>query len=754
MKKEKFAGTLTGPGARHQSLRPLRLLVAPLLLLAICTHAPAQTYQGRILGTVTDQSGAVVSKARVIITNVETGAVREVETSDTGDYTAPNLSPGLYSVVAEAQGFKKSERPSIRLEVARDARIDMVLTPGDIAESVTVTDEAPLVDTTNTTLGGTFSNKAINDLPLNGRDFQNLVVLRPGVQRATGGGFLSISSNGNRPENNNFIVDGTDNNDPYYGTTVINAEGVQGTPGTILPIDAIQEFNTQENPAAEYGWKPGAIINLGLKSGTNELHGTAYYFGRNDNLDARNFFNPEPDPQKELRMHQFGASAGGPIIRNKTFIFGAYEGIRSFVSNSNQVTTPVTASLGGDPENSIPDAIAHLASLGIPVDPLSANIIGTGAFTGNGAYPGLIPVNSGALGTQLNLGFPNTNRNDNFVIKVDHHLTDKQTLTGRYFFGDSLQQEQDIAVLRPEWRSQSQLRAQVLGFNWVWAPTGKWTNEARFGYNRFWQAILTVDNEANPATAYGINTGVTDPVNFGMPRIDIQGFNQLGGNSGWPLLTTPNQTYQFVDNISYTTGPHSFRFGGEVRHGTTANLRNRRGKARIRFRGDRAFAGSTPLEDFLAGAPASGEIFVGNSLRHVSINSFGAFIQDDWRRSPRLTINVGLRYDYNSVIKERDNLIGNFDPAVGLQQVGINIERPYEPDRNNLAPRFGLAWDPWGKGKTVFRAGGGLIYEIPILALFLGQNGVNNAVTPGLNAIPTGAVGSNIAGTIAAADRK
>lgn len=751
MERENFSKTLTGPHARHQALKTLRLLVAPLLFLAFCTHAPAQTYQGRILGTVTDQSGAVVAKVRVIITNVETGAVREVETSDTGDYTAPNLSPGLYSVVAEAQGFKKSERPSIRLEVARDARIDMVLTPGDIAESVTVTDEAPLVDTTNTALGGTFSNKAINDLPLNGRDFQNLVVLRPGVQRATGGGFLSISSNGNRPENNNFIVDGTDNNDPYYGTTVINAEGVQGTPGTILPIDAIQEFNTQENPSAEYGWKPGAIINLGLKSGTNELHGTAYYFGRNDNLDARNFFNPEPDPQKELRMHQFGASAGGPIIRNKTFIFGAYEGIRSFVSNSNQVTSPVTASLGGDPENSIPDAIAHLGTLGIPVHPLSANIIGTGAFTGNGAYPGLIPVNSGALGTQLNLGFPNTNRNDNFVIKVDHHLTDKQTVTGRYFFGDSLQQEQDIAVLRPEWRSQSQLRAQVLGFNWVWAPTGKWTNEARFGYNRFWQAILTVDNEANPATAYGINTGVTDPVNFGMPRIDIQGFNQLGGNSGWPLLTTPNETYQFVDNISYTTGPHSFRFGGEVRHGTTANLRNRRGKARIRFRGDRAFAGSTPLEDFLAGAPASGEIFVGNSLRHVSINSFGAFIQDDWRISPRLTINLGLRYDYNSVIKERDDLLGNFDPAVGLQQVGINIERPYEPDRNNFAPRFGLAWDPWGKGKTVFRAGGGLIYEIPILALFLGQNGVNNAVTPGLNAIPTGAVGSNIAGTIAAA---
>src|SRR5258705_4766253 len=192
---------------------------------------------------------------------------------------------------------------------------------GSVTETVTVTEQVPLVETTNDTLGGTFSNTSINDLPLNGRDFQNLVVLHPGMQRSPGGGFLAISSNGNRPENNNFIVDGTDNNDPYYGTTVINAEGVQGTPGTILPIDAIQEFNAQEHPSAEYGWKPGAIINLGLKSGTNQIHGTIYDFERNSFFDARNFFNTKPDPQKALRQHQFGASFGGPIKRGKTFYF-------------------------------------------------------------------------------------------------------------------------------------------------------------------------------------------------------------------------------------------------------------------------------------------------------------------------------------------------------------------------------------------------------------------------------------------------
>src|SRR5262247_535582 len=298
-------------------------LLIPLLAMIFSLTVAAQTYQGRILGSVADQSGAAVRGAKVTITNVGTGATRALETNEAGDYVAPNLPPGRYKIAVEADGFKKVERPEVRLEVAKDIRIDVSLQPGAVAETVTITEDAPLIETANNTLGGTFSNKSINDLPLNGRDFQNLVVLRPGVQRSTGGGFLSISSNGNRPENNNFIVDGADNNDPYYGTTVINAEGVQGTPGSILPIDAIQEFNAQENPSAEYGWKPGAIVNLGLKSGTNELHGTAYIFERNNAFDARNFFNPKPDPKKALRQHQFGGSAGGPVIKSKLFYFGA-----------------------------------------------------------------------------------------------------------------------------------------------------------------------------------------------------------------------------------------------------------------------------------------------------------------------------------------------------------------------------------------------------------------------------------------------
>jgi hypothetical protein len=655
----------------------------------------------------------------------------------------------VYKITVELTGFKRLERVGVRLEVAKDARIDFVLEPGAVTESIQVTEQAPLLETTNDSQGGSFANKAINDLPLNGREYQNLVVLRPGVQRSPGGGFLSISSNGNRPEDNNFIFDGIDNNDPYYGAQIVNTEGVQGTPGSILPIDAIQEFNAVENPPAEYGWKPGAIVNVGIKSGTNDVHGTGYYFGRNDDLDARNFFNKEPDPKKELRLHQFGASIGGPIRKNKTFLFGAYEGVRALVANSETLASPATVSVG-DPTASIPDAIANVTAR------CATSSVACGVSALSLKLASLFPANDGKNSSGpglLTIGFPNRNRNDNFVIKGDHHFNERHSVAARYFFGDSLQVERDIPVLRPEWQSQSQYRAQVVGANYVWTPSTRWVNEAKFGYNRFWQAILTVDHDKDPKTTYGINTGVTKPIDFGMPEIALQSFTSLGGNHGWPLLTIPNETFVFSDNVSYTVGTHTLRFGGEFRDGRTHNIRDRFGKSRIRFGGGElstlcncypAGTSSSDLEDFIAGLPrgtitgkSGGRIFIGDSERFVSMLSFGAFFQDDWRVTPRLTVNAGLRYDLNSTIRERRDLLANFDSVNGIRQVGKGIGSPYDVDFNNVAPRLGIAWNPWGKGKTVFRAGGSITYEIPHLAIFLGQNGVNNASTPGLNVIPT-----------------
>jgi Carboxypeptidase regulatory-like domain len=255
--------------------------ILALLFLSFSGSLFAQTSQGRILGTVTDKSGAIVAGASVTVTNTDTQVSRELVTAKSGDYVAPNLEPGTYFVKATAPTFATEIRTGVLVEVAKDARVDLKLQPGAVSETMTVTGAAPLVDSTNDVLGVTFSNEAINEVPLQGRDFQNLVVLEPGIQRTPCGGFLSTTSNGNRPEDNNYIIDGLDDNDAYYGTTVINEEGVQGTPATHLPIDALSEFNVQTSPEAEFGLKPGAIINLGIKSGTNALHGSAYYFNRN-----------------------------------------------------------------------------------------------------------------------------------------------------------------------------------------------------------------------------------------------------------------------------------------------------------------------------------------------------------------------------------------------------------------------------------------------------------------------------------------
>ena len=706
-------------------------------VLLCCAASLGQTNSGRILGTIRDQTGAVVAGATIVITDLERGASRRVTSNEVGEYVAADLPPGLYKVSVQAPNFKRAERPSTRLEVARDVHLDLQLHPGAPNEVVEVTDEAPLVETTNDTLGGTFTNKAINDLPLNGRDFQNLVVLRPGVQRYPGGGFLSISSNGNLPEDNNVIIDGVDNNDPYYASTVINAEGVQGTPATHLPIDAIQEFNAQENPSAEYGWKPGATINIGLKSGTNSLHGSTYYFGRNSALDARNWFNQRPDPQHPLRTHQFGATIGGPLVPNRAFYFLAYEGVRAVIGNSEILATPVTSSLGAVPSarfDSIPDAMASLSSHGVPINSISSTLVA------------LFPQNNSSS-TDIPLGFPNQTREDNGLAKLDFHLGERHVLTARYLVGDSLQTERDIPVLRPEWQSQAVTRAQLAGGTWTWTPASRWANEAKFGFNRFWQTILTVDHGRDPQT-YGINTGITDPINFGMPQISIFGFTPLGGNPNWPLETIPSQTLQGSDNVSYIRGRHTLRFGGEIRHGSTSNLRDRYGKGRIRFIGGNAWRSpemetqSSPLEDFLAGLPDTGRIFVGDSRRHVSLKSFGAYVQDDLRMSSRFVMNLGLRYELSSTIRERENLLGNFDPNRGLVQVARDVSTPYNIDPNNFAPRVSFAWDPTGKSNTVIRAGAGIAYAIPPISTFIGPKSLTtNAATEGLNVVPTGAAG-------------
>ena len=705
-----------------------RLASAIVIVCSLTAGVSAQTSQGRILGTVTDKSGAVVPGATVVVKNTATDVTRTLATSSSGEFLAPSLDPGSYLVTATAAGFKRSERSGIKLEVAKDVRVDIQLEPGGATETVTVTEEAPLVDTTNDVLGGTFSNQSINELPLQGRDFQNLLTLRPGVQRIPGGGFLSISSNGNRPEDNNFLVDGTDDNDVYYGTTVINAEGVQGTPATHLPIDAIQEFNTMENQQSEYGWKPGAVVNVGVKSGTNQFHGTAYEFLRNSAFDARNYFNPYPQASSALNLNQYGGSIGGPIVKDKLFFFANYEGAQHKVGNPYNVFSPATVPTG-DPSTSLVDAFAECNATA------SCNSLSQNVAT---YYPANLAVTDPNDPTAVNLNLNNTNSENNFITKVDYHPSQNHTISGRYFYGRSDQVEEDVSVLQPYFLSAAKTRVNVGGASWTWTPNSKWVNNLRFAYNSFWQQLDPVDAGKDPKTTYGINTGVTDPVNFGFPEIRVSGFSRLGGNGAWPLFTTPNQTYQVSDNVSVVLGRHNLRFGGEYRYGSTENTRDRYGRARVDFSSRN---GLSALENFAYGNPRSGRIFIGDSKRSVHMTAFGGYVQDDWRATPCLTINAGLRYDLALPIKEANNLLGNFDLQQGVVQVGKQIDSPYNIDGNNFAPHLGVTYDLFGDGKTVVRAGYGMTYELPHISVFIGQNGVNNASTTGLNTIPTGAQG-------------
>jgi Carboxypeptidase regulatory-like domain/TonB dependent receptor len=712
----------------------------------------SQTYTGRILGTVTDASGAVVPGATVVVTDVQRGVSRTLTTDQAGEYVAPDLQPGVYKVRVTAKGFKTVERVNVPLEVAKDLRIDVPLQTGEISQTIEVMEEVPLVDTNSATLGGTLSNKEINDLPLNGRNYENLLQLRPGVMRYPGGGFSTTSANGLRAEDNAYLIDGLFNSEPFSGQSIINGAGIAGDSATILPVDSIQEFNLQQNPPAEYGWKPGAIVNVGLKSGTNSLHGTAYGFYRDTIFDSRNYFNTDISPKTPRSLKQFGATLGGPIVPHKLFFFGGYEGQRYRVGNSGLEASPAMPSLptssspdctfiaSGDCTNSITNAIQDLqaapAGLGITVSPVSLALAGCQLgppVTCNGKG---FPLNNGAnpAGPGLiNVTLPNTVNADNAIGKVDFHINDHHTLSGLYFYGNNKGTVNDAGEVQPQWLTQIHTRSQVTGLNWTWIPGSRWVNEARGGYNRLYQPTFTADHNV-PASSYGINTGVTNPLYGGLPIITILPFNvpEILGGFVWPKVQGPDTRIQFVDHVSYTRGKHAFKLGGELHRDSFSGGAYAGGRGRLKFLGGGAFTTSTPLEDFFAGDPAVGLVLIGDPTRHIHNFSEAGFFQDDWRVAKNLTLNLGLRYEYNGVIKEEHNLLGNFDPNVGNVQVGQQISSPYQGDHTNFAPRAGFAWDLFGTGKTVLRGGGGIIYETVNWESFLAFNN-----TLGLPSIPT-----------------
>ncbi len=635
----------------------VRVLAAVCAVLLVCTPAFPQGSSGRILGVVTDQSGANVGNATVTITDVARGVSQTLTTDSDGAYVALNLLPGTYTVRAEYKGFKAFERKNILLEVGKDVRIDAVLQPGSKTETITITEDVPMVDTTSTTLGGTISNEIINDLPLNGRNYQNLISLRPGTSVYPGGGPWTQTTNGIRPEDTSYIVDGITNDDSFMGLSITNMAAVLGDAATILPIDAIQEFNTQVNPKAEFGWKPGAITSVGLKSGANQIHGTAYGFGRKDSWDARNYFNPVGTAKQPLELEQYGGSFGGHIVPDRLFYFGAFEGQMYTVGNALGALVPTSAHVNvpgaangcillvtGDCTNSVKDATDDLAAVATAAGrPFSVNSLSNyllGFYTPNNQ--------TGPNANSVTLTFPNVNSSKNALGKVDYHINDHHTLSGSYFFGNNTIVGMDFNELLAQFRTKVHSRAQLVSGHWAWTPSSTWANELRGGFTHFTLQILP--NDLN--FAYNINTGLSNPLLKGIPNIRISGFTQLGAFHNFPKIVGPDKVYDLIDQVSYLRGEHAFKFGGELRRDLVHQATYRAGRGRVRFLGGNTpdprnpgtTLNSTPLEDFLAGFPTKATFLAGDPTRNISQWLYAGYLQDDWRITRKITLNLGFRY--------------------------------------------------------------------------------------------------------------
>ncbi len=678
--------------------------LALVLLLAISVPSFAQTFRGTILGTVMDPNGAVVSGATVTARNVATGIERSTVTDDFGNYTIAELQTGVYEVKAEKTGFQTTTVTEVEVAVAAEKRADVTLAVAGSEAMVTIA-AANQVETTTNTLGGSIRTREVADLPVNGRDFTKFLVMIPG---ATGdpsgatdspGSFGLFSANGNRGRANNYLIDGTDMNDGYRNLPAINEAGVFGTPATILPIEAISEVAILSNFEAEYGRNAGAIVNIVTKSGTNDFHGSLFEFVRNNKLDARNFFNPKPDPETAFRNNQFGGSLGGPIVRNRTFFYFAYEGQRERVGLNSTARVP-------DP--------LEIAALGGPSNPVIANLLARNPW----------PTPNRPLPLFDNSGQPNlfvttraSNDVDSLIGKIDHSFDKDNQLTGRYFYGTS-DQSFPLAILAgnilPGYNTVTPTKVHLVSISYLKILSPTRVNELRFGYNRFRQGFFPEDGDFDPGSI-GLNTGITDPQDFGLPLIRIQddlGIANIGATLSVPRART-DINYHLIDNFSLKHARHDLKFGYEFRRTTVSQFFDAGYRGRLDF-------GS--LADFLAGDLGGGRAARGNSNRNTFQNSHAGYLQDSLRWNSRLTLNLGLRWDYFGVIGEKNNLLSNFDPTRGLVLVGSpELPRLYPRDFNNFSPRVGFAWDLGGKGKTVVRGGWGLFYDAFSQDFFAGQ---------------------------------
>lgn len=688
-------------------LRAVASLLLSMAVIGVGSPARAQTFRGAILGTVLDQTQAPIPGAQVTAKNQGTGLTRSTVTDDSGNYYLPELPIGSYTLTVEKQGFGSVTQPDVRVEVAGERRVDVTLAPARLAERVEVKAQVPLVQSTTDVLGGTIEASQAVNLPVNGRDYIKLIFMNPGVSgspdQATDspGSFGLFTANGARGRSNNYLLDGTDMNDGYRNLPSINQAGVFGTPATILPVEAIAELAVLSNFEPEYGRNAGAVVNIVTKSGTNEFHGSASEYFRNDRLDARNFFNIAPNPKTAFRNNQFGAALGGPITRDRTFFFVDYEGQRERVGLNSVARVPTAA---------------EIASLGGPTNPVIKALLQRNPW----------PAANINLGAPLFDSNPNasvttraTNDVDSFIGKIDHNFNERNLVTGRYYFGNS-DQSFPLALLAgnllPGYNTVTPTRVNLISVSYLRVLSPTKVNEARFGFNRFTESFFPEDRSFDPKSIGLSNGGATRDT--GLPFIRLTGYASIGSNLSLPR-GREDTNWQFIENYSWKLNRHEVKLGYEFRRTFIHGFFDAGYRGRIDFR-DSDMASS--LSDFLQGVPTGGRQAKGSPDRDTFQNSHAWYAQDSFRWSRRLTLNYGVRWDYYGVIGEEKNLLSNFDAVNGLRMVGAStLPRLYNRDWNNFAPRASVAYDLTGNGKTVLRAGYGFFYDVFSQDFFAGQ---------------------------------
>jgi hypothetical protein len=731
-----------------------RMAAAVLVCVALAAWprgSEAQAVTGTILGTVVDSTGAIVEGAKVTITNSGTGLTRTVTTDKLGEYTAPSLPTGNYVVTAEMTGFKIAALSGIELGVDQRVRIDVTLELGTMTETVTIQAATPLLQTSSSELGTTVKDEQIQTLPLNGRNFVSLTRTVPGVLRGIpganidGAGSLawrasaSFSANGQRSRDNNYMLDGVDNNETWLQTVVI-----------FPSVDALDEFKLQTSTySAEFGRSLGGVVNLQIKSGTNTYRGSAYEFHRNDALDANNFFNNRAGRAKpDFTQNQFGGTLGGPIFEGKTFFFADYQGHREKLGHVFLSTVPSARMRQGDFSELTkviydPATGQPFANNFIPRDrwdSASTNIL-------EQLYPEPnTPGTIGAAGQPINnyLINPTKERQDNqFDVKVDHNLATNNRFFTRYSY-------QKVHRLQPATlphgdagatfgAGDGNIKAQGLAFNDNHTLGSSWLNEFRFGWTQIKFFMTSIDYGANLAEQVGIPNINLSPATSAMSQLTFQNIRNLGSNSNQPLITNQND-FQIFDNVTWIRGSHTIKTGGSLtlRSREILNADNPVGQFQFNNNQTSNCAGqpSTCVLDSntgfdvasfllgytfqkirnLSGVTPGGEIQTYTEKRP----EYSVYVQDDWRLTGKLTLNLGLRWDVYQPWIEVDDRQSNFDRTTGAFVIasdnarigGVEVGRRLQTySKGDVGPRFGFAYDFGGDGKTIVRGGYGVFWN-------------------------------------------